>query len=63
MAGAVQHQTALLVGGLGWYEPHVRGQGMHLIQLYLARLRLLLARWSFRISLRFSEIGCWLARL
>src|ERR1700675_4683214 len=24
MAGAVEHQTALLLGGLGWYEPHVR---------------------------------------
>jgi hypothetical protein len=35
---------------------------MYLIQLDLARLRLLLARWSFRISSRFGEIGCWLAR-
>jgi hypothetical protein len=23
MAGAVKHQTALLLGGLGWYKPHV----------------------------------------
>jgi len=23
MAGAVQHQTALLLGSLGWYKPHV----------------------------------------
>src|SRR5664279_5510854 len=23
MARAVQHQTALLLGGLGWHEPHV----------------------------------------
>src|SRR6266850_1069157 len=24
LASAMQHQTALLLGGLGWYEPHVR---------------------------------------
>jgi hypothetical protein len=23
MAGAVEHQAALLLGGLGWYKPHV----------------------------------------
>ena len=23
MAGTVQHQTALMLGGLGWYKPHV----------------------------------------
>src|ERR1700694_50896 len=57
MAGAVEHQAALLLGGLGWYKPHVSPGDCLANGLCVSRIILLPLDVGLHIGRRYQPHG------